>query len=66
MSLATPALAQMKFVLQYQDQLGSWKRWGEKHNGDDAYRTSKTRVKATGRWFRIIDGNGNLIDLMIQ
>jgi hypothetical protein len=65
MSLATPALAQMKFVLQYQDQLGSWKRWGEKHNGDDAYRTAKARVKARGKRFRTVDANGNLIDLVI-
>ena len=64
LSLAAPALAQMKFVLQYQDQFGSWKRWGEKHNEGDAYRTAKARAKATGKRFRIVDGSGNLIDLV--
>ena len=64
LSLTAPALAQMKFVLQYQDQFGSWKRWGEKHNEGDAYRTTKARAKATGKRFRIVDGNGNLIDLV--
>jgi hypothetical protein len=64
LSLSATALAQMKFVLQYQDQFGSWKRWGEKHNEGDAYRTAKARAKATGKRFRIVDGNGNLVDLV--
>ena len=64
LSLTVQALAQMKFVLQYQDQFGSWKRWGEKHNEGDAYRSAKARAKATGKRFRIVDGNGNLIDLV--
>ena len=59
-----PLLAQMKFVLQYQDQFGKWHRYQEKHNEGDAYRTAKARAKATGKRFRIVDGNGNLIDLV--
>ena len=64
MSLATPALAQMKLVMQYQDQFGFWKRCDEKHNEGDAYRTAKARAKVTGKRFRIVDGNRNLIDLV--
>ena len=64
LSLTAPALAQMKFVLQYQDQHNRWQRWGEKHNEGDAYRTAKARAKATGKRFRIVDGNGNLVDLV--
>lgn len=62
--LTAPALAQMKFVLQYQDQFGSWKRWGEKRNEGDAYRTAKARAKATGKRFRIVDADGRLVDLV--
>ena len=62
--LTAPALAEMKYVLQYQDQFGSWKRWGEKHNEGDAYRTAKSRAAATGKRFRIVDGDGTLIDLV--
>ncbi|EAR18278.1 hypothetical protein WH7805_05781 [Synechococcus sp. WH 7805] len=60
--LTAPALAQMKFVLQYQDQSA---------NGI-ATRRSTTRAmlqdcqgasKATGKRFRIVDGDGRLIDL---
>ena len=64
LSLAAPVLAQMKFVLQYQDQFGKWHRYQEKHNEGDAYRTAKARAKATGKRFRIVDGNGNLVDLV--
>ena len=62
--LTAPALAQMKFVLQYQDQFGKWHRYQEKHNEGDAYRTAKSRAAATGKWFRIVDGDGRLIDLV--
>ena len=59
-----PLLAQMKFVLQYQDQFGKWHRYQEKHNEGDAFRTAKSRAAATGKRFRIVDGSGNLIDLV--
>ena len=62
--LTAPALAQMKFVLQYQDQFGKWHRYQEKHNEGDAYRTAKSRAAATGKRFRIVDGDGRLIDLV--
>ena len=62
--LTAPALAQMKFVLKYQDQFGKWHRYQEMHNQGDAYRTAKARAKATGKRFRIVDSNGNLIDLV--
>ena len=62
--LIAPALAQMKFVLQYQDQFGKWHRYQEKHNEGDAFRTAKSRAAATGKRFRIVDGDGRLLDLV--
>ena len=62
--LTAPALAQMKLVLQYQDQFGKWHRYQEKHNEGDAYRTSRSRAAATGKRFRIVDGDGRLVDLV--
>ncbi len=59
-----PLLAQMKFVLQYQDQFGKWHRYQEKHKEGDAYRTAKSRAAAIGKRFRIVDGDGRLIDLV--
>jgi len=58
------AAFQMKIVLEYQDQHGKWHRYQEKHNEGDAYRTAKARAKATGNRFRIVDGDGRLIDLI--
>ena len=49
-----PLLAQIKFVLQYEDQFGKWHRHQEKHNEGDAYRTAKARAAATGKRFRIV------------
>ena len=53
----------MKFVLLYQDQFGKWHRHQEKHNEGYAYRTARLRAGATGKRFRIVDGDGRLIDL---
>ena len=62
--LTAPALTQMKFVLQYQDRFDKWHRYQVKRTEGDAYRTAKSRATATGKRFRIVDGNGNLIDLV--
>ena len=59
-----PALAQKKFVLQYQDQFGKQHRYQEKHNEGDAYKTAKSRAAATGKRFRIVDDDGRLVDLV--
>ena len=64
LTLTTPALAQMKFVLQYQDQFGKWHRYQEKHNEADAVRTAKALAKAKEKRFRIVDADGRLIDLI--
>ena len=61
--LPLPLLAQMEFILQYQDKFGKWHRHQEKHNEGDAHRTAKVRAAATGKWFRIVD-EGCLIDLV--
>ena len=64
LSLNAVAMAQTKYVLQWQDQHHRWQRWGEKHNEGDAYRTAKARAKATGKRFRIVDADGRLVDLV--
>ena len=64
LSLTAPVLAQMKFVLQYQDQFGKWHRYQEKHNEGDAYRTAKSRAAAIGKRFRIVDDDARLVDLV--
>ena len=64
LSLSAPAIAQMKFIVQYEDQFSKWHRFQEKHNEADAVRTAKARAKATGKRFRVVDADGRLIDLI--
>ena len=48
----------------YQDQFGEWHRYQEKHTEGDAYRNANSQAGATGKRFRIVDGDGRLIDLV--
>ena len=59
-----PAIAQMKVFVQYQDQFGHWRPYQTKHNERDALRTAQSRAKSTGKRYRLIDENGNLLDLV--
>ena len=53
--LTAPALAEMKFVLQYQDQFGKWHRYQEKHNEGGrnikAAAAAAARAKSSNCWF---------------
>ena len=59
-----PALAQMKVFIQYQDQFGRWHPYQTKHNERDAYRSAESRAKSTGKRYRLVDQNGQLLDLV--
>ena len=53
----------MKFVLQYQDQFGSWKRWGEVRREEDLHRApggggAEEEIRGRGlRDYRQVSGN---------
>jgi len=53
-----------KIDIQYQDQFGYWKHFQTKHNEQDAYRTAVNRARSTGKRYRLMDQNGNLLDLI--
>jgi hypothetical protein len=53
-----------KIHIQYQDQVGAWKHYTTKHHQGDAYRTAANRAKSTGKRHRLVDENGNLLDLI--
>ena len=54
----------MRVEIEYQDQFGSWKHFQTKHNERDAYRTASNRATSTGKRHRLIDQDGNLLDLI--
>jgi len=54
----------MKIIIKFQDQFFRWYRFGECHNHLTAYKTAESRAKATGKRFKLVDINDNLIDLI--
>ena len=54
----------MKVIIEYQDQFGRWRRYGESHHEASAYRSAAAKASSTGKRFRLIDGNGNLLDII--
>ena len=59
-----PAFAQMKVIIQYQDQFGQWKRYGMSHHEPSAYKTAKTRAERYGVRYRLVDENGRVLDII--
>ena len=53
----------MKFVIQWRDQFGNYRNYQTQHGRTSAYRTAETKARQTGKVYRIVDGDGNLVDL---
>jgi len=53
----------VKFVIQYQNQFFKWQAYQTQHGQTSAYRTATQRAKQTGKKHKIVDENGNLVDL---
>ena len=53
----------MKVFIQFQDQLGHWKHLTMNHHQPTAFKSAKSRAKSTGKRHRLLDENGNLLDL---
>ena len=54
----------MKVFVQYQDLWFKWKHYGQFHSELSAYTIAKSRAKSTGKRFRLVDQQHNLIDLI--
>jgi hypothetical protein len=54
----------MKIDIEWQDQFGRWKHYQTKQNQADAYRVASRRASSTGKRQRLVDCNGNLIDIL--
>jgi|TARA_R100000805_G_C3605875_1_gene106309 hypothetical protein len=53
----------MKYVIQWRDQFFRYHNYQTQHGRTSAYKTAETRTRQTGKVHRIIDGDGNLVDL---
>ena len=54
----------MKIHIQFQNQFFQWRHYTTKNNQRDAYRTAANRAAATGKRHRLVDDQGNLLDLV--
>ena len=58
-----PAMSAPKYVIQWRDQFGNYRNYQTQHGRSSAYRTAETKARQTGKVYRIVDGDGNLVDL---
>lgn len=61
--LSLPVMAAPKYVIQWRDQFGNYRNYQTQHGRTSAYRTAETKARQTGKVYRIVDGDGNLVDL---
>ncbi len=53
----------MKFYIQYQDQFRKWRSYQLQHGQTSAWNTASNRARSTGKRHRLVDEDGNLLDL---
>ena len=52
-----------KYVIQWRDAFGQYHDYQRQQGRTSAYKTAETRSRQTGKVYRIVDGDGNLVDL---
>lgn len=50
--------------IEWQDQVGRWQHFQTMHNEANAFRTAQSRARSTGKRHRLVDANGQLLDLV--
>ena len=58
-----PAMAAPKYQIQVRNQFGGWQQYQTVHHLPSASRSAQKRAEQTGKQHRIVDENGNLMDL---
>ena len=53
----------MKYTIQYRNQFGIYLNYQTQNNKTSAHRTAQQRTLSTGKVHRIIDEDGDLVDL---
>ena len=53
-----------RVIIRWQDQFGRWQRYTEMHNQANAFRSAQARARSTGKRHRLVDPDGQLIDLI--
>ena len=61
--LSLPVVAATEYVIQWRDEFGKYHNYETQYRRTSAIRTAEQRARYTDKVYRIIDGDGNLIDL---
>ena len=62
--VSVPAMAAPKYRIQVRNQFGGWQQYQTVHHLLSASRSAQKRAEQTGKQHRIIDEDGNLLDLL--
>ena len=60
---STAVMSGTKYKIQVRNQFGGWQQYQTIHHLPSGSRSAQKRAEQTGKQHRIIDENGNLIDL---
>ena len=63
LSLALPVMAAPKYKIQVRNQFGGSQSYQTVHHLPSASRTAQSKASQSGKQYRIVDEDGNLIDL---
>ena len=61
--IALPAMSATKYKIQVRNQFGGWQQYQTVHHLPSASRSAQKRAEQTGKQHRIVDEDGNLMDL---
>ena len=63
LSIARPVMAAPKYRIQVRNQFGGWQQYQTVYHLPSASRTAQNKASQSGKQYRIIDEDGNLMDL---
>ena len=63
LSIARPVMAAPKYRIQVRNQFGGWQQYQTVHHLSSASRTAQNKASQSGKQYRIIDEDGNLMGL---
>lgn len=61
--LSLPVKAETKYVIQWRDTFGEYHNYQTQYGKTSTYKTAEQRARYTNKVYRIIDGDGNLINI---
>ena len=63
--LALPVMASPKYKIQVRNQFGGWQQYQTVHHLPSASRTAQSKASQSGKQYRIVDEDGNHLNLSI-